>query len=240
MCSCLCSSPLACLMALCLCSSMWRCSALLLLLSLSILIWHYNCITLLLQGTKQQASLQQLPLLLPAFRASDAWQYSSSNLLRLAQQGPGGGFEPSKSRFKPVANPEALLRKPKMSVRQLRGDARTALQVGRSLYFKSRGCGRLKPVAAQHESCLDLPVLQSTLTHAQMHVSHTTRSTLHNPACYGTRHIGYKVHSTCVHKAGRRDTLRLILHSAAACCHRLPTGAPRGVSSRPPAALTAG
>jgi hypothetical protein len=82
------------------------------------------------QGTKQQLSLQQLPLLLPSFRATDAWQYSSSNLLRLAQQGTGGTFGSSKPRFKPVAKPEALLRQPKVALRQLRGDVRTALQVG--------------------------------------------------------------------------------------------------------------
>jgi hypothetical protein len=71
-----------------------------------------------------------MPLLLPSFKSSDAWQYSISNLLRLAQQGHRGGLEPSKPRFKPVAKPEALLRQPKVSVRQLRGDVRTALQVG--------------------------------------------------------------------------------------------------------------
>jgi hypothetical protein len=73
--------------------------------------------------------VQQLPLLLPSFKTSDAWQYSSSNLLRLAQQGARGVLEPSKPRFKPVAKPEALLRQPKVALRQLRGDVRTALQV---------------------------------------------------------------------------------------------------------------
>jgi hypothetical protein len=53
-----------------------------------------------------------LLLLQPSFRHATAWQYSSSNLLRVSQ---GWG----KRRFKPVVNPDALLRPPAVNLKQL-------------------------------------------------------------------------------------------------------------------------
>lgn len=53
-----------------------------------------------------------LLLLQPSFRHATAWRYSSSNLLRLSQ---GGG----KRRFKPVVKPDALLRPPAVTLKQL-------------------------------------------------------------------------------------------------------------------------
>jgi hypothetical protein len=59
----------------------------------------------------QQPEQQHL-LLQPSFRPAAAWQYSSSNLLRLSQ---GWG----KRRVKPVVNPEALLKCPAVTLKQL-------------------------------------------------------------------------------------------------------------------------
>jgi hypothetical protein len=59
----------------------------------------------------QQPEQQHL-LLQQSFRPATAWQYSSSNLLRLSQ---GWG----KRRVKPVVNPEALLKRPAVSLKQL-------------------------------------------------------------------------------------------------------------------------
>lgn len=50
-------------------------------------------------------------LLQPQFKQSEAWQYSSSNLLRVASFG--------RRRFKPVVKPEALLRPPEVTLKQL-------------------------------------------------------------------------------------------------------------------------
>lgn len=57
-----------------------------------------------------QAAAQQW--LLPSFKASTAWQYSSSNLVRVSQ---GWG----KPRFKPVVRSEALLKQPQVMLQQL-------------------------------------------------------------------------------------------------------------------------
>ena len=54
----------------------------------------------------------QLLLLQPSFKQSKAWQYSSSNLLRL-------GGSSSRRRFKPVVKPEALLKPPEVTLKQL-------------------------------------------------------------------------------------------------------------------------
>lgn len=79
------------------------------------------------------ASKPAAPLLLlqPSFRHATAWQYSSSNLLRLSQ---GGG----KRRFKPVVKPDALLRPPAVTLKQLghsmhaQQGQQQQLQVGRT------------------------------------------------------------------------------------------------------------
>jgi hypothetical protein len=51
-------------------------------------------------------------LLQPSFKQATAWQYSSSNLLRLSQTW-------GKRRFKPVSKPEALLKAPAVTLKQL-------------------------------------------------------------------------------------------------------------------------
>lgn len=60
------------------------------------------------------ASQPQAALLLqPSFKPSAAWQFSSSNLLRLSHASGG------KRRFKPVVKPEALLKAPVVTLKQL-------------------------------------------------------------------------------------------------------------------------
>lgn len=66
----------------------------------------------------QQRQQQREMLLLPSFKASTAWQYSSSNLLRVCQSGSScstGG----KARFKQVVKPQGLLKKARVPLDQL-------------------------------------------------------------------------------------------------------------------------